>query len=115
MTEWPWSSCRPPPGRYAPEVEALAGPGPQSRDVDRLKPRPPVFFRPERRLRLRISAKVFQPQNLIYNQRFMAKNPLAAVVQEALAQLPWHHQIALRERSKTQPAAKIHENGGLGA
>ena len=115
MSEWPWSSCPPPPGRYAPEVEALAGPGPQSRDVDRLKPRPPVFFRPEPRSRLRISAKVFPPQNLIYSPRLTATKPPEAVVQEALAQLPWHHQIALRERSKTQPAATIHENGGLGA
>ena len=47
LTRWlpagrPWSSFRLSAKRFALEVEALAGPGPLRRYVDRLKPRPPV-------------------------------------------------------------------------
>ena len=44
--------------------------------------------------------KGFSPRNLKYMRAFAAAWPDYAIVQEALAQLPWYHNIALLEKLK---------------
>jgi len=43
----------------------------------------------------------FSPRNLKYMRAFAAAWPERAIVQEALAQIPWYHHIALLERCRT--------------
>jgi predicted nuclease of restriction endonuclease-like (RecB) superfamily len=45
--------------------------------------------------------KGFSPRNLKYMRAFAAAWPERAIVQEALAQIPWYHQIALLEKCRT--------------
>ncbi|MBI5366848.1 MAG: hypothetical protein HZA54_07410 [Planctomycetes bacterium] len=45
--------------------------------------------------------KGFSPRNLKYMRAFAAAWPARAIVQEALAQIPWYHHIALLERCRT--------------
>ena len=40
----------------------------------------------------------FSPRNLKYMRAFAAAWPERAIVQEALARIPWYHQIALLEK-----------------
>ncbi|MBL9007091.1 MAG: DUF1016 family protein [Myxococcales bacterium] len=48
------------------------------------------------------SVQGFSARNLRYMRAFAEAWPEEAIVQEALAQLPWSHQIALLEKLKTQ-------------
>ena len=45
--------------------------------------------------------KGFSPRNLKYMRAFAAAWPERAIVQEALAQIPWYHHIALMEKCRT--------------
>jgi predicted nuclease of restriction endonuclease-like (RecB) superfamily len=45
--------------------------------------------------------KGFSPRNLKYMRAFAAAWPERAIVQEALAQIPWYHHIALLEKCRT--------------
>jgi predicted nuclease of restriction endonuclease-like (RecB) superfamily len=45
--------------------------------------------------------KGFSPRNLKYMRAFAAAWPDRAIVQEALAQIPWYHHIALMEKCRT--------------
>ncbi|HAZ60106.1 MAG TPA: DUF1016 domain-containing protein [Gammaproteobacteria bacterium] len=45
--------------------------------------------------------KGFSPRNLKYMRAFAAAWPEWAIVQEALAQIPWYHHIALLEKCRT--------------
>ena len=42
--------------------------------------------------------KGFSPRNLKYMRAFAAAWPERAIVQEALARIPWYHHIALLEK-----------------
>jgi predicted nuclease of restriction endonuclease-like (RecB) superfamily len=60
--------------------------------------------------------KGFSPRNLKYMRAFALAWPKRAIVQEALAQLTWYHNIALLEKLKTPEdrlwyAAKAYEHG----
>ena len=46
--------------------------------------------------------KGFSPRNLKYMRAFAHAWPKEVIVQEALAQLPWYHNIALLEKLKTE-------------
>lgn len=48
------------------------------------------------------SLQGFSPRNLKYMRAFAEAWPEEAIEQEALAQLPWSHQIALLEKLKTK-------------
>jgi len=50
--------------------------------------------------------KGFSPRNLKYMRAFAAAWPERAIVQEALAQTPWYHQIALLEKLD-RPAERL--------
>jgi predicted nuclease of restriction endonuclease-like (RecB) superfamily len=45
--------------------------------------------------------KGFSPRNLKYMRAFAGAWPERAIVQEALAQIPWYHHIALMEKCRT--------------
>jgi predicted nuclease of restriction endonuclease-like (RecB) superfamily len=45
--------------------------------------------------------KGFSPRNLKYMRAFASAWPERAIVQEALAQIPWYHHIALMEKCQT--------------
>ena len=60
--------------------------------------------------------KGFSPRNLKYMRAFAKAWPKLEIVQEALAQLPWYHQIALLEKLDTEQerlwyASKAYEYG----
>jgi predicted nuclease of restriction endonuclease-like (RecB) superfamily len=60
--------------------------------------------------------KGFSPRNLKYMRAFAAAWPKREIVQEALAQLSWYHNLALLEKLKTPEqrlwyAAKAYEHG----
>ena len=46
--------------------------------------------------------KGFSPRNLKYMRAFATAWPDRTIVQEALAQIPWYHHIALMEKCRTQ-------------
>jgi predicted nuclease of restriction endonuclease-like (RecB) superfamily len=50
--------------------------------------------------------KGFSPRNLKYMRAFAAAWPEQAIVQEALARIPWYHHIALLEKCRT-PAERL--------
>ena len=53
----------------------------------------------------------FSPRNLKYMRRFAEVWPDETIVQRCVAQLPWRHNICLKEKAKEPNCRLYYENG----